>query len=286
VPLIGATTGGGNTPTTTGGVALNPAAGYGVANISSPTYEKEIAGYLYGGYAGTIAKSQLGTALGSEALGLSPYGMALTAQGLQAGAGFTFAGAMLGYRGLGLESQTLARQASTAAGQQGLEQAMYGITASRYPQEAAQASQKYLMTQLGLQGQGAGTGTLNTAGSYNAQRTAAQQYSWQLATIYRSQQLASLGQQSEQLGYATKAGGFGNAQQQLALSAQQQGLSVQEMEERLQFGLSQLGIKATPASLLQSLATAQGAEATTLKAYLSQAGLLGGVSANVLPPGF
>lgn len=257
-------------------------AGFAASQIASPTYERSIAGYLYGGYGAGIATAQLKGAVASGALGLSPAQLALNEQNLISTTGFTFASAMLGYQGLGLQSQTLARQASIAGQTQGVEQAAYGVAQTQYPQQAQEAAQKYAMTQFGLQSQAAGAGTLGTQGSRLAQQTAAQQYSWQLATIYRNQQLAQLSQQQEQLGFQTKAGGYANAQQQLALSAKQQGLSAQELQERLAFGLSQLGINATPANLLASAAQAQTGEATQIKAYLSQAGLLGGVSANVL----
>lgn len=275
--------GGGGTPTvnspTTGnaGVPYAPQTSQIAQLLGSGTPRSELAGYLWGGTAPQLGAYGLQGALGNYALGISPYALGLTGAELQTSAGFTFARAMLGYQGLGLESQTLAREAGTAAAQQGVEQAQYALTSTRYPQEQQEAALAYRTRQLGLQSGAAGAGTLNTEGAKNAQTTAAQQYAWQQATIYRAQQLAALGQQSEQLGYATKAGGLANAQQQLALAAQGQGVDVQQSMSQLGWGLSQLGIKSTPLQLLQTITSAQGGAATVLKGALSAGSLIGGL---------
>ena len=291
MPVLGTTrtasTGLPTAPVNTPGAAntapgATPTAGTSAAAglLSSATWQKAVAGYLYGSSAGQIGTYGLQGALGQEALALSPATLAVQEQNAVSNTGFSFANALLGYQGLGLQSQGLATQAQTAAGQQGLEQAAFGITQQRFGQESATAALQYKNRQLGLESQGAGTGTLNTTGSRTAQATASQEYAWQQATIYRQQQLSQLAQQSEQLGYQTKASGLAQGQQQLALSAQQQGLGVQQAQSQLGFGLQQLGVKATPASLLASIASAETGGATQIKALLSQASLIGGLGPN------
>jgi hypothetical protein len=264
-----------NTPQT-GAPTTQAAAGL----LTSPTWQQNIAGYLYGSYAGQIGQYGLQGALAQESLGLAPETLAAQEQNAVSGAGFDFAGALLGYQGLGLQSQGLAQQGATAAGQQGLEQAGYAITSQKYGQEQQQAALEEQQRQTGLQSGAAGAGTLHTQGAEQAQTTAAQEYRWQQATIYRQQQLAELGQQSEQLGYETKAGQLALGQQQLALTAQKQGLSTQQAQQQLAFGLSQLGVKATPASLLSSIATAEEGGGTAVRGLVSQAGLIGGLGAS------
>lgn len=268
------------TPNTgaTGGVAAGatPAGTYaGLA--TSGTWQNQVSGYLYGGAAGQLAGYGLQGAVANEGLGLSPYTLAIQEQNLTSGAGFDFAGALLGYQGLGLQSQGLADQSQTAAGQQGLEAAAYNVTSQKYGQEQSQATLEHQQQQLTARSGAAGTGTLNTQGTRTAEKTANQEYAWQSATIFRQQQLASLGQQSEQLGYQTKAEGLALGQQQLALTAQKQGLSVQQAQQQLGFGLQQLGIKATPAAYLSQIATAEEGGATTLRGVVSQASLIGGL---------
>lgn len=263
------------------GMPATPVTGSIATMLASPTWRSQVGAYLWGGYAGELGTYGLQGALASTQLGMTPFGLGLTGAQLQTQAGFTFARAMLGYQGLGLQSATLGRQAATAGAQQGLEQGQYALTSQRYPQEAATATLSYRNRQLGLQSNAAATGTLNTSGARNAQQTAAQQYAWQLATIYRQQQISALGQQSEILGYGTKAGALANAQQQLALAAKGQGIDVQQAVSQLGFGLTQLGIKATPLQILTAIGQSQTGAATTLRALLSSGSLIGG-----LGPGF
>ena len=287
MPVLGSNTpGAANTPAVTAaqfgtgpGGAAPPGAlpgRPGAAPSVSQTWQKAVGELLYGSYAGQIGTYGLQGALGEQQLALSPQTLAVQEQNMVSGTGFNFANALLGYQGLGLQSQGLATQAATAAGQQGLEQAGFAITQQRFGQEQATAALQYKNKQLGLESQGAGTGTLNTTGSRTAQATASQEYAWQQATIYRQQQLSQLAQQSEQLGYQTKASGLAQGQQQLALNAQQQGLGVQQYASQLGFGLQQLGVKATPAALLSAISSAETGQATQLKALISQSSLIGG----------
>jgi hypothetical protein len=266
----------------TGGVAAPVAPTTQSASnlLGSATWQKQVSGYLLGTAAGQLGQYGLQAAVGQEALGLSPYTLAVQEQNLTYGTSNTFANALLGYQGLGIQSQGLASQAGTSAAQQALEQAAFGVTAQKYPQEAQTAALTYANRVRAMQSGAAATGTTNTSGEAVALGTAAQQYQWQQATIYRQQQLAALGQQSEQIGQATKQTQFALGQQQLELTAKKQGISAQQAQEQLAFGLQQLGVKATPASLLQTIATAEVGGATAVRGLLSQAALIGGLGAS------
>ena len=248
------------------------------ANLQgSPTWQKQVSGLLLGQSAGQLGQYALEGAVGEQALGLSPYTLAVQEQNLTAQQGYSFADSLLGYQGLGLSSEGLASQTQTSAGQQALEQAAYGVTSQKYGQESQQAALQYATQKRQLQSHGAATGTTNTAGQATQMGVQAQEYAWQQATIYRQQQLAQLNQQSEELGYGTKQKQFTLGQQQLQLTAQKQGIGVQQAQEQLAFGLQQLGVKATPASLLQQIATAEEGGATTIRGLVSQASLIGGL---------
>jgi hypothetical protein len=276
MPVLGQGAGtspsGPNTATTGG----TPAQTYsGLA--TSGTWQKQVSGYLYGASAGQLAGYGLQGAVADQQLALSPYTLAVQEQNLTSSTGYDFANDLLGYQGLGLQSQGLAAQAGAQGQQQGLEQAGFAVTQQKYGQEQQQAALEEQQRQLGLQSQAAGAGTLGTKGSKTAQTTAGQEYAWQSATIYRQQQLAQLGQQSEQIGYQTKAEQLALGQQQLSLTAQKQGLGVQQAQSQLGFGLQQLGIKSTPASYLSQIAQAEEGGATTARGVLSTAALIGGL---------
>lgn len=266
------------------GAVPSPVTGAIAQGLASPTWRAQIGAYLYGGYAGELGTYGLQGAVANQALGTTAAGLAATAAFLQNQAGFTFARAMLGEQTLGIRSGTLARQAGTAAGQQAIEQQQYGTTIGRYLVQAETATLSEANRQLGLQSEAAGRGTLGTEGSKIAQSTAAEQYRWQMATIYRAQQLAALGQQSEQLGYKTRAAAFAAGQAQLGIAAKQAGVGVETAVSRLGWGLSQLGVKATPAQLLQGIATSQTGAATALRALLSSGALIGGLGPNFAQP--
>lgn len=258
----------------------SPATGAAAAGLAGTTPRAALGAALYGEYGAPIAKTELAAALGQAQLGLLGGGLNVSAAELQQQAGFGFAGELLGMQGIGLQQQTLGREAATAAGQQGIEQAQFAITQQKYGQEKATAALSYAQKQFQATQNAAASGVSNTVGTQQAQAVAAQQYAWQQATIYRQQQLAALGQQSEQLGYATKAGGYANAQQQLQLAARKEGLTVAQTYNQLAFGLQQLGVKTNPLNYLSAISTAQGGAAQQQAAGLSQAALIGGLGAN------
>jgi len=266
----------------------NPAAPTTAASaglLASPNWQNQIAGYLTGEYAPQMAQSGLGAALGSAQLGLTGPQLGVASAELGNTAGYDFANALLGYEGTGLQSQALASQGATAAAQEGITTGEYGVSATQYPEQLAEARQAFQTQQQGLQDQGAASGTLNTGGQKTAEANLASNYGWQQADIYRQQQLAALGQQSSQVGFGGTEEQIANAQKQLALTAQGQGLSAQQAADQLRFGLQSLGVGAEPEQFLSTIANAQGAGAQQLAALGSQASLIGGLGTNFLSGG-
>jgi hypothetical protein len=250
--------------------------------LANPNYQDQIAGYLSGQYSGSEAQYGLTASLGSAQLGLDPSALGVSSAELENSTGYDLANALLGYQGIGLQSQALASQAGTAAAQQGISNAEYAVSATQYPEQMAEAKQQFQTAQQGQQDQGAATGTTNTQGQKTAEANLASNYGWQQADIYRNQQLAALGQQSSEVGFGGTEEQLANAQQQLKLSAEGQGLTAQQATSQLGFGLQSLGVSAEPEQYLAAIANAQGEGASQLSALGSQAALIGGLGPNFL----
>ena len=290
-PILGAP-GGSQTPTppvapqgTTAAPAASPTTAAASGLLASPNWQNQIAGYLTGEYAPAIAQSGLGAALGSAQMGLTGPQLGVASAELENTTGYDLANALLGYEGTGLQSKALASQGATAAAQQGISTAEYGVSSTQFPEQEAQAKQAFETAQQGQQDQGAASGTLNTGGQRTAEENLRSNYGWQQADIYRQQQLAALGQQSSQVGFGGTEEQIANAQQQLKLAAQGQGLSAQQASDQLRFGLQSLGVSAEPEQYLSAIANAQGGGAQQLAALGTQASLIGGLGANFLGGG-
>lgn len=253
--------------------------------LASPSFQSQIAGYLSGQYAPAEAQYGLAGALGSAQLGTAGQALGVQSSELENTTGYDFANALLGYENTGLQSQALASQGGVAAAQQGLTTGEYGISATQYPEQQAEAKQQFQTAQQGQQDAGAASGTTNTQGQKTAESNLASQYGWQQADIYRQQQLAALGQQSSQVAFGGTEEQIANAQQQLGLSAQGQGLSAQQASDQLKFGLQSLGVSAEPEQYLAAIANAEGSGAQQLSALGSQAALIGGLGPNFLGSG-
>ena len=192
---------------------------------------------------------------------------------------YSAANALLSQQGLGLQGQALGSQAQTAAAQQGIEQSQYGINQTQYPEQLQEAALQNANAVRGAQDAAAVGGTLNTTGYQRQQGTQAAQYAWQQADIYRQQQLSQLAQQGQQVGYGGQQEQIANQMQQLAIQGKQQGLTAQQAQDQMNFGLQQLGYQGQDAALqyAQQVATAQGGAAATVAGVGAQAGLIGGM---------
>lgn len=262
--------------------AASPTTAAASGLLSNPNWQSEIAGYLSGSYAPAEGQQGLTAALGGAQLGLVGPQLGVSSAELGNQAGYSLANSLLGYEGIGLQSQALASQAGTEAQQQGLEQAVYGVQQTQFPEEKAQADLANANAQRQISDSGAITGTTQTQGHGRAVATQQSQYGWNLADIYRNQQLAQLGQQSEQVGFGGQEEQIANARSQLGLAAQGQGLSAQQATNQLGFGLQQLGVSASPEQYLTGIANAQSGEAQQLSALGSQASLIGGLGPSFL----
>ena len=262
--------------------ALSPFSQTTANLLGSPNWQNEISGYLAGQAAPTAAQGALGSAVASGQLGMVAPQLGVSSAELENNTGYDLANALLGQEGTGLQSQGLAQQASTAAAQQGTEEAEYGVQGTQFPEQQAEAALANQNAVIGNRDAAAIGGFTNTTSTKRTAATQAQEYQWQQADIYRSQALAALGQQSEEQGFSGQESQFANERQQLELAAQGEGLSAQQAQSQLGFGLQQLGVNSSPEQYLATIANAQGSEASTLAGVGSQAALIGGLGANFL----
>jgi hypothetical protein len=257
-----------------GGLTTSVAGGLSAGGPNS------LAAYLLGGiagqegqygYQGAIAGGQMGEAVAQEQL---------TNQEAQSTTGYNLANLLLSAEGTGLQSQGVAAQAGTAAAQQGVEQAQYGVQSGQYPEQMQEAALANANAVINARDQAAISGTTNTQGTKRAQATQGAEYGWQQADIFRAQQLAQLGQVSEQQGYAGQQEQLANQQAQLGLAAQGEGLSRDQAEAQLGFGLQQAGVSTAQDlyGFLGQAAAAQGGAAQTYAGALGAGSISGGLN--------
>ncbi len=229
--------------------------------------------------AGTLLQQQQASVAPTVAGAELQYGQAQQQLGLvnpELQSQLAYNNAMAGYQqgSLGLSNQQLGvqqtglqQQGAQNVAQQGFEQQQYGIQQGQYPEQYAEAALAYQNNLMNTQGSQAIGGTQNTVGGKQQLSTLGQQYGFQQQDIARSQALSQLGQQSEQSGYQYSEEQLQNAQKNLALSAQANGLSQQQMLTMLQYGNQQAGIGAE-----QQAAGLEGQQAQDLIGILSTAG--------------
>lgn len=248
--------------------------------LASPSWTNEVSGYLAGQAAPSLAQGGLASALGDAALANVGPQLGTSAAEAESTTGFDLANALLGEKGIGLQQQGLGAQAATAGQQQGVEEAQYQVQSGQYPEQLQEAALQNQNAVIGNRDAAAIGGTTDTTSNQRTQATQAANYGWQTADIYRSQQLAQLGQQSEQIGYGGQQEQTANQASQLALAAQGAGLSGEQAQSQLGFGLQQLGVNASPESLVSAVSAGQATGSSSLAALLSQAALTGGLGPN------
>ena len=248
--------------------------------LASPSWTNEVSGYLAGQAAPSLAQGGLASALGDAALANVGPQLGTSAAEAESTTGFDLANALLGEKGIGLQQQALGAQAATAGQQQGVEEAQYQVQSGQYPEQLQEAALQNQNAVIGNRDAAAIGGTTDTTSNQRTQATQAANYGWQTADIYRSQQLAQLGQQSEQIGYGGQQEQTANQASQLALAAQGAGLSGEQAQSQLGFGLQQLGVNASPESLVSAVSAGQATGSSSLAALLSQAALTGGLGPN------
>lgn len=275
-----ATTQSRDAPRNTGGApagnTLDPMSAEIANLLSSGNVPQELLGLLMGQSAQGMAQAGLAGTLAQGQMAMTGPQLALAQQELGANTGYNLAGLLLGQEQTGLQAQQVGVQQQASAAQQGIEQQQYGLQQTQFPEQYAQAALANKNAVQQLQQQGAIGGTLMTEGSKQRFATQAAEYGWQNADIYRQQQLAQLGQASEQVGYGAQQAGYANQLQQLGLQAKGQGLSAEQAMSQLGFGLQQLGYQADPSQFLSQIAQAQGTQAQGLAGVAAAAGLVGG----------
>ena len=192
--------------------------------LASPSWTNEVSGYLAGQAAPSLAQGGLASALGDAALANVGPQLGTSAAEAESTTGFDLANALLGQKGIGLQEQGLGAQAATAGKQQGVEEAQYQVQSGQYPEQLQEATPRTRTPSSATTTPAAIGGTTDTTSNQRTQATPAANYGWQTADIYRSQQLAALGQQAEQVGYTGQQEQTANQASQLALAAQQGGL--------------------------------------------------------------
>jgi hypothetical protein len=148
--------------------------------------------------------------------------------------------------------------------QQGTAQ-QYGIQQQQFQQQAQQEQLGYERSLQSAIGGAAAGGSLMTSAAKQQQGDIGQQYAWEQQSLQGQEQLS--------------AGDYARAQQNYALLGQANGLSQQEVQSRLAYGLTQLGQNMDPTSLVAQAGNALSSQAQDVGSVISQAGLLGGLNA-------
>lgn len=227
------------------------------SDLSSKDPSKQLLGFLGAGAEGQMATTDVQNAAVQSQIGQLPseyqqaydYTNLLGQQQLQ---------------GMGISRQ------QTGLQQAGTEQ-QYAVTQAEQAQKEKELELQATRQMQGTIGQQATGGSQMTTAGQQQVGDVAQQYAWQKASLGRQEQLS--------------AGDYARAQQNYALVAQANGISVQEAEERLTMGLNQLGPQYDPTTLVAQGAGYAGQQASALSGILAQAGLDQGTNVNSILPG-
>lgn len=186
----------------------------------------------------------------------------------------------IGREQLGIRGQGLQAQMGLSAEQQAIEQQQFGLQMSQFPEQQAQLALQNKNATQQMQGSQAASGALNTEGSKSAQSTLASEQGWAQQDLARAQQQALLGQQSEVAGYQYQQGEFGRSQQNLALMAQANGLSEQQLVEQLNYGIAQNNLqgKTSAGQLLAQMGSLAAGDISTAGAAIAPIAYAGGVN--------
>lgn len=250
----------------------------------SPNALQNILGQVEGTVAPQLAQSSLQAALAGNQYNLNQQQYGLTSTNLEQQAANQLAQLGISQQQLGLQGQGLQAEAGLLGTTTGLEQKEYGLQQQQYPEQLAEAALNYANNQQNLSGNLAASGATNTVGAKNQQNLLSQNYQWQTADINRAQQEAALQQQGTTAQQQYSAADLARQQQNLQLVAESNGLSVQEVQQQLGYGLAQAGldVQQNLPQLLNSLSTIYGGDLSAVEGAAGSLGLLGGTSlANV-----
>lgn len=253
-----------------------------MANSGSvTTNEQALLGQLTGAAAPQTANAQTQFNLEQQQYNEVNPELAQTVAYNNAMEGYQSANLGLSNQGLGIQQLGLQQQGAQSAAQQGIEQQEYGLQQGQYPEQSAEAALAYQNAVMQNQGGQAIGGTQNTVGGKAQTSTLQQQYGFQQEDINRAAALSALGQQSEESGYQYSNEELANAQAQLALSGQANGLSGQQMATMLKYGNAQAGQGAQQnlIQLLSQMSSTAAGNLTSVGAAISPIGFGAGVNA-------
>jgi len=183
-------------------------------------------------------------------------------------------------------AQNVAQQGLEEQGY-GLQQQAYGIQGGQLGVQQAQLNLAYQNAVTGQQNQGAASGTLYTHGQQQALGTLAQNQSLSTQSLGLQNQLLGNQQQQSQVTQAGEESGFqfnqqqlANAQQNLQLIAQANGLSQQQALTMLNFQAQQAGIQGQQQGLqlLSQLGSTEANDESNIGSALALQGFAGGSS--------
>ena len=256
-----------------------------VANFGgSPNSLQNILGQVEGSISPQLAQSSLQAALAGNQYNLNVSQYGLTSTNLEQQAANQLAQLGISNQQIGLQGQGLQAEAGLLGTTTGIEQKEYGLQQQQYPEQLAEAALNYGYNRQNLQGNLGAQGATNTVGAKNQLNLLQQNYGWQTADINRAQQESQLQQQATTAQQQYSAADLARQQQNLALVAESNGLSVQEVQQQLGYGLAQAGLdlQQNLPQLLNSLSSIYGGDLTAVEGAAGSLGLLGGTSlANV-----
>jgi len=273
----------GSTPAPVPTGAANPVSEFqqDVQNFSgSPNTLQNILGQVESATAPQQSLSALQTALAGNQYNINTQQYQLSNTNLEQQAANQEAQLGIGNEQLGIQGQGLQAQAGLLGTTTGLEQQEYGLQQQQYPEQLAEAALNYGANSQALTGNLAASGATNTVGARTQENLLSQNYGYQQADINRAQQESSLQQQGTTAQQQYSAGDLARQQQNLALVAQSNGLSQQEVAQQLDYGLSQSGLdyEQNLPQLLNSLTGIYEGELGTAEGAAGAVGLLGGTN--------
>ena len=261
--------------------AANSAAGFNSADqaaLNSANPFQQVVGQLGAGAANQVAAGNLGIASAEANYGLTNAQQAVSNEYNNTLAGYQLGQLGISQQQLGIQGTSLQQQQQLQGVQNTTEQQTYGLQQQVFPEEQAEATANYNEQQSQLQGGLAASGALNTKGSTQQQTLLGQNYAWQQADIGRAQQEAALGQTATVAGQQYSSEQLNNAQSNLSLLAQANGMSEQEVYNQLAYMTANNQIQGAenPIALLNTIAQINQGDLTGAENLISPAGFANG----------
>jgi hypothetical protein len=277
----------------TGGVQTpEPSA---TTTASNPNALSQLVTALTGQSAQQSAQAGVADAAAMQQAGLAASQIGLGAETQQVNYGYGLLQGYNQYQQNQLQQQGQAQQMGTSAQQQALELEQYlgqqqgnKLTEAQTANQSAELAYNYPLQQQQLAGQEGAQGATNTVGAKQATAQLAatsgpQGFQQQALGLTQAQnvlnsQMAAVGQQSELAGYKGTQEQQANAEQQLQLAAQSNGISVAQLKTQMAVAAQQLGVQFDPTQSIIAASTAQGSAAQGVAASMGGIATLAGLS--------